>query len=71
MSNVTYVRASESDPEVQTLAKATGTSPKSVCAIINNDRYRKAYNRIKQERDKQMRAYFKQHPEMLPKEGKS
>jgi len=67
---VTYVKVSESDVAVIDLAKQLNVTPKSVAASINNDRYRKAYNKVKQVRDKQMREFFKANPTMLPKEGK-
>jgi len=69
MTNIVYVKVVETDAVVVELAAKVGASAKSVAATINNDRYRKAYNRVKQARDKQMREFFKANPEMLPKEG--
>jgi hypothetical protein len=65
--NIEYNKVEENTPEVVTLARQLGATPKSVAAMINQDRYRKAYNKVKQERDKEMRAFFKAHPELLPK----
>lgn len=70
MENVQYVKVDESDPAVVTLAAQLGVTPKSVAAMLNQERYRRAYNRLKQQRDKQMKEFFKQHPELLPKEVK-
>ena len=65
---VTFAKVDETSAEVVQLAKQLGETPGKVAALINQDRYRKAYNKVKQARDAEMRAYFKQHPELLPKE---
>lgn len=69
-SNVQYEKVSVNDAAVVALAAKLGVTPKSVAAMLNAERYRKAYNRLKQQRDKQMKEFFKQHPELLPKEVK-
>jgi hypothetical protein len=69
MLKVKYTKVSETDPGVQALAKASGREPKQVAAMVNQMRYRQAYNKMKQERDKAMRRFFKEHPEMLTGEG--
>jgi len=65
---VQYVKVEEGDVEVVQLAKQMGETPKRVAALINQDRYRKAYNKAKLEETKAMRQWFKQHPEAMPKE---
>jgi len=66
---VQYVKVEEGDVEVVQLAKQMGETPKRVAALINQDRYRKAYNKAKLQEAKVMRQWFKQHPEAMPKEG--
>jgi len=64
---VQYNKVDASDKAVQQLAERLGMTTTQVAGMVNQDRYRKAYNKDKQERDKQMRAFFREHPEMLPK----
>lgn len=60
-----YTKVDVNSPEVVALVKETGFSAKEVAAMINNNRYRQAYNKVKQERDKLLRGYLKEHPELL------
>jgi len=64
---IVYTKVDESNVAVQQLAKATGSSVKEVCGMLNQQRYRSAYNRQKLQQQKAMREFFKQHPEMMPK----
>lgn len=53
------------DPTVQALAKATGERAETIAAMINQQRYRKEYNKRKQREMKALRQLIKQHPELL------
>lgn len=66
---VVYVKVTVDDPGVVALAEQLGVEPKAVAAMVNGERYRKAYNRLKVEQDKKMREWFKAHPDMIPKAG--
>lgn len=66
---VEYVKVGVDDAGVKALAEQLGVEPKAVAAMVNGERYRKAYNRLKLEQDKKMREFFKAHPDMLPKDG--
>lgn len=66
---VEYVKVGVDDAGVVALAEQLGVEPKAVAAMVNGERYRKAYNKLKLEQDKKMREWFKAHPEMLPKDG--
>lgn len=66
---VEYVKVGVDDAGVKALAEQLGVEPKAVAAMVNGERYRKAYNKLKMEQDKKMREWFKAHPEMLPKDG--
>lgn len=70
MSDVKYVKITETDPLVVQLAEETKQSASSIAAMINQDRYRKAYNRIQQQRMKVVRRLVKEHPELLGEGGK-
>lgn len=66
---VVYVKVTVDDPGVVALAEQLGVEPKAVAAMVNGERYRKAYNKLKLEQDKAMREFFKAHPELMPKDG--
>lgn len=65
MLNVNYTKVTESDPSVVALAKEVGESPKAIAAMINQQRYRTAYNKVNAERAKVVRRLIKEHPELL------
>ena len=65
-----YTKVDVNDPTMQAVAKASGFPLKDVVAAENQRRYRLAYNKVKQEKDKVMREFFRQHPEMLNGGGK-
>lgn len=60
-----YNKVDVDSPEVVTLADKLGCACAEVAGMINADRYRKAYNKRKQERDKVLRRLVKEHPELL------
>jgi hypothetical protein len=64
-----YNKVSEGDATVIALAKQYGAPAKEVAAMINQDRYRKAYNRNKLVEQKRMREFFREHPELMSKGG--
>lgn len=66
---ITYTKAVETDAAIVTLAKEMGVTTKEVCAIINQQRYRAAYNRQQQARMKVVRRLVKEHPELLGEGG--
>lgn len=66
---VEYVKVGVDDAGVKALAEQLGVEPKAVAAMVNGERYRKAYNRLKVEQDKKMKEWFKAHPDMMPKDG--
>lgn len=70
MSDVKYVKVDATDPLVVKLAEETKESPSTIAAMLNQDRYRKAYNRIQQARMKVVRRLVKEHPELLGEGGK-
>jgi hypothetical protein len=69
MSNINYTKALESDPAIITLAKEMNVTPKEVVAIVNQQRYRAAYNRVQQQRMKVVRRLVKEHPELMKEVG--
>lgn len=62
---VEYTKAVESDPAIVTLAKEMNATTKEVVAIINQQRYRSAYNKLTAARMKVVRRLVKEHPELL------
>lgn len=60
-----YTKVTVSDEAMIAVAKASGFSVKEVVAMENARRYRLAYSKVKQEKDKVMRQWFKQHPELM------
>lgn len=60
-----YTKVKENDTAVVELAKVTGSTPKEVAALVNQQRYRTAYNKRKVEETKKIREVIKQHPELL------
>jgi len=62
---IEYTKVTQEDPTMQALAKASGFPVKEIVAAENQRRYRIAYNKQKQAKDKVMRAFFREHPEML------
>jgi hypothetical protein len=63
--NVVYTKVSESDPSVVALAKQVGESTKTIVAMVNQQRYRAAYNKVNAERAKVIRRLIKEHPELV------
>ena len=62
---ITYNKVDASEPAVAELAKQMKVEPKEVAAIINQQRYRKQYNKVQQARMKVARRLMKEHPELL------
>ncbi len=62
---VVYTKVEVTDPVVVQLAKEVGQPVTAIAAMINQDRYRKAYNKLQQSRMKVIRALIKQHPELV------
>lgn len=62
---VDYVKVDVDSPEVVELAKVVKASRKEIAGMINQDRYRKAYNKQKNEAMKVLRRLVKEHPELL------
>lgn len=65
MSNINYTKADVADPAIITLAKEMNVAPKEVVAIVNQQRYRAAYNRQQAQRMKVVRRLVKEHPELM------
>jgi len=63
--NVNYTKVLESDAAVQQLAKETGETAKTIASMINQTRYRTAYNKVNAERVKVIRRLIKEHPELV------
>jgi len=66
--NVNFVKVTAESEEVKILAKEMGITAVQVAQVINNQRYRAAYNKAKLDEAKKMREFFKAHPELMPKE---
>jgi hypothetical protein len=62
---VQFTKVDASDPAVAQLAQVTGAKPTEVAAMINQQRYRTAYNKAKMEEVKVLRQLVKEHPELL------
>jgi len=62
---VEYTKAVETDEAIVTLATEMNATTKEVAAIINQQRYRSAYNRLQLQRMKVVRRLVKEHPELL------
>lgn len=62
---VEYTKVAESDTSVIALAKQTGEKVATIVSMINQQRYRTAYNRINAERAKVIRRLIKEHPELV------
>lgn len=62
---VEYVKAQEDDAAVVELAGVSGLTVKEVAALLNQDRYRKAYNKRQQERNRLGRKLLREHPELV------
>lgn len=58
--SVNYTKLDITSKEVVELSTKTGFPVKEVCAILNNQRYRKAYNVVKQEREKLLKEALKE-----------
>ena len=69
---VTFTKVEVTDPAVVALAKASGRTATEVASAVNGQRYRREYNKLKQQEMKVLRGLLKAHPELLstPKEGK-
>jgi len=65
MMNVNYTKVDVNDPAVVALATEMNATTKEVAAIINQQRYRSAYNRLQLQRMKVVRRLVKEHPELL------
>lgn len=65
MSDVKYVKIQPNDPLVVKLAEETGEVATVIAGMINQDRYRREYNRVQQSRMKVVRRLVKEHPELL------
>jgi hypothetical protein len=65
---VQYTKAVETDVAVVELARVMNATPKEVVAVINQQRYRTAYNKLNMERMKVARRIMREHPELV-KEG--
>ena len=65
---VQYTKAVETDAAVVELARVMNATPKEVVAVINQQRYRTAYNKLNMERMKVARRIMREHPELV-KEG--
>ena len=70
MLDVKYVKIDVTDPLVVKLAQETGQPGTAIAQMINQDRYRKAYNKLQAERMKVVRRLVKEHPELLGEGGK-
>ena len=62
---VEYTKAVETEAAIIALAKTMNATPKEVCAVVNQTRYRAAYNKLNQAKMKVMRKLVKEHPELL------
>jgi hypothetical protein len=69
-TQISYTKATVDDAAVVQLAKEMNVAPKEVVAIINQTRYRAAYNRIQQGRMKIARRIMREHPELVKEVGK-
>lgn len=68
---IVFDKVSSDDPGVVALAKASGNSPSAVASAVNQQRYRSAYNKARQEEMKVLRRLVRENPELLtPKESK-
>jgi hypothetical protein len=67
---VQYTKAVETDAAIVELAKVMAATPKEVCAVINQQRYRAAYNKLNMERMKVARRIMKEHPELVKEVAK-
>ena len=67
---VEYVKANESDAAVIELARVMNATPKEVVTVINQQRYRTAYNKLNMERMKVARRIMREHPELLKEVAK-
>lgn len=67
---VEYTKVSESDPNVIALAKVSGESPKAVAAMLNQQSYRRSYQKAQAERMKVLRKLVAEHPELVGGGGK-
>jgi len=63
--SINYTKVLESDVAVQQLAKETGETAKTIASMINQTRYRQAYNKVNAERAKVIRRLIKEHPELV------
>jgi len=62
---VVYTKVEESDAAIQQLAESTGEKASTIAAMVNQQRYRSAYNKLQQRRMKVVRELIKQHPELV------
>jgi len=62
---VEYTKAVETDEAIVLLAEEMKATAKEVCAMVNQQRYRSAYNRLQLARMKVVRRLVKEHPELL------
>lgn len=69
-NEIVYTKADINDPAVIQLASAMKATPKEVVAVINQQRYRTAYNKLNMERMKVARRLMKEHPELLKEVAK-
>ena len=62
---VSYTKVTVDDPAIVALAKEMNVTPKEVAALINQQRYRSMYNKMKAEETKVIRKLIRQHPELV------
>ena len=65
MTTINYTKVDENDAAVVQLAKETGERPVTIASMVNQTRYRQAYNKVNAERAKVIRRLIKEHPELL------
>lgn len=65
MTNVQYTKVDEGTPEVVSLATSLKVPAKEIATMINQDRYRKAYNRLRNAEMSALRKLVKEHPELV------
>jgi len=62
---IVFDKVSSDDPGVVALAKASGNTAAAVASAVNQQRYRSAYNKARQEEMKLLRKVLRDNPELL------